>query len=149
MSNSLKQQNEDEPLRLTKKFFVSDNNISRDDPVQLQLVYVQVRDSVVSSHQVVPYLSLPLPSPAPLLIFLHLPLIEIMYDDALQLAALQCQIEHGDYKPQVHKPNTLRYSLLFLILLFPLPSSLFPPSLLSSLFYLIALLVCIFLGASD
>lgn len=39
---------EDQLVVLKKKFFVEDANISRDDPVQLHLVYVQSRDAIVS-----------------------------------------------------------------------------------------------------
>lgn len=39
---------EDEVVVFKKKFFVDDGNISRDDPVQLHLVYVQSRDAIVS-----------------------------------------------------------------------------------------------------
>ena len=32
-------------------------------------------------------------------------------------AALQCQIEYGNYNPQVHKPDFLKYSLIHSLLL--------------------------------
>lgn len=36
---------DEQMVLLQKKYFVDDANISRDDPVQLHLVYVQVRKS--------------------------------------------------------------------------------------------------------
>ena len=74
-------------LLLKKKFFFSDQNIDRNDPVQLNLVYVQSRDAIVSGHH---------PSTS---------------DEAVQLAALQVQVQHGNHEPDKHKPGFLSYDL--------------------------------------
>jgi talin len=66
-------------LILKKKFFFSDQNIDRNDPVQLNLLYVQSRDAIVSGKH-------PCSS-----------------DEAFQLAALQCQIQYGNHEPDRHK----------------------------------------------
>eukprot|EP01113_Clastostelium_recurvatum_P020003 TRINITY_DN236_c0_g1_i4.p1 TRINITY_DN236_c0_g1~~TRINITY_DN236_c0_g1_i4.p1 ORF type:complete len:2591 (+),score=1077.50 TRINITY_DN236_c0_g1_i4:231-8003(+) len=69
---------------LKKKFFVEDDKVSRDDPVQLHLVYVQSRDAIVSgSHP-------------------------CQLDESLQFAALQCQVQLGNYNAAVHKPGFLK-----------------------------------------
>jgi talin len=49
---------EDQLVVLKKKFFVEDANISRDDPVQLHLVYVQSRDAITSGAHPSTYPSL-------------------------------------------------------------------------------------------
>ncbi|EGG16302.1 talinB [Cavenderia fasciculata] len=69
---------------LKKKFFVDDFNVNRDDPIQLHLVYVQSRDAIVSgSHP-------------------------CSYDEAIQFAALQSQIQLGNHNTAVHKPGYLK-----------------------------------------
>jgi talin len=47
---------EDQLVLFKKKFFVEDANISREDPVQLHLVYVQSRDAIVSGAHPCTYL---------------------------------------------------------------------------------------------
>jgi len=75
---------DEQQVVLKKKFFVDDANISRDDPVQLHLVYVQSRDAIVSgSHP-------------------------CTYDESIQFAALQCQVQLGNHNPAIHKPGYLR-----------------------------------------
>ena len=49
-------------FNLAKKFFVSDANISRDDPVLLHLLYIQCRDDIASGKLVATYLSFVSPS---------------------------------------------------------------------------------------
>ena len=60
-------------LTLRKKFFVSDQDVHCDDPVQLNLLYIQLRDAIISG-------SLP-----------------CTRDESVHLAALQCQIVHGNH----------------------------------------------------
>ncbi|EGC38365.1 actin binding protein [Dictyostelium purpureum] len=75
---------DDAILLLKKKFFVDDFNVNRDDPIQLHLVYVQSRDAIVSgSHP-------------------------CSYDEAIQFAALQCQVQLGNHNPNLHKPGYLK-----------------------------------------
>jgi len=49
-SKTLREQgiDEGEPVLLRRKFFFSDGNIDSHDPVQLNLLYVQVIDTVVN-----------------------------------------------------------------------------------------------------
>ncbi|EFA78109.1 talinB [Heterostelium album PN500] len=69
---------------LKKKFFVDDFNVNRDDPIQLHLVYVQSRDAIISgSHP-------------------------CSYDEAIQFAALQCQIQLGNHNTTIHKAGYLK-----------------------------------------
>eukprot|EP01133_Synstelium_polycarpum_P004292 gene4292-5011_t len=69
---------------LKKKFFVDDFNVNRDDPIQLHLVYVQSRDAIISgSHP-------------------------CSYDEAVQFAALQCQIQLGNHNTTAHKTGYLK-----------------------------------------
>lgn len=64
-------------LQLQKKYFVTDANIDRDDPVQLHLVYVQSRDDVISGKH------------------------PVSVDQAVTFASLQLQIEQGNHTPGV------------------------------------------------
>jgi talin len=64
---------DDDVLVLKKKFFFNDANIDRNDPVQLHLLYVQCRDSVVESKY------------------------PTTKDEARDLAAIQCQVTFGDH----------------------------------------------------
>ncbi|KAF2072336.1 hypothetical protein CYY_006349 [Polysphondylium violaceum] len=75
---------DEDTVLLKKKFFVDDFNVNRDDPIQLHLVYVQSRDAIVSgSHP-------------------------CSYDEAIQFAALQSQIQLGNHNPASHKPGFLK-----------------------------------------
>jgi talin len=68
-----------EALLLKKKFFFSDQNIDRNDPIQLNLLYVQSRDAIVSGqHPCTP-------------------------EEAAQLAAMQCQVQYGSHDAPKHK----------------------------------------------
>jgi len=75
---------ENDILLLKKKFFFSDQNIDRTDPIQLNLLYVQARDSVVSGKY---------------------PCRE---DEAIQFAAIQCQIQFGNHEPDKHNSKFLK-----------------------------------------
>ena len=70
-------------LTLRKKFFFSDKNVHSNDPVQLNLLYVQLRDSIVNGS--------------------HL----CTRDECVHLAALQCQILYGNHNKSRHKPGFL------------------------------------------
>jgi talin len=69
---------ENDTVRLRKKFFFSDQNVDRNDPVQLNLMYVQARDDILKATH---------PCSA---------------DEAVQFAAMQCQVQLGDHNPQTH-----------------------------------------------
>lgn len=71
-------------LILQKKYFVTDANIDRDDPVQLHLVYIQSRDDVVAGKH------------------------PVTVDQAVAFAALQLQIEQGNHTPGVSQVGNLR-----------------------------------------
>ncbi|CAJ0956652.1 unnamed protein product, partial [Mesorhabditis belari] len=64
---------EDETLLLKRRYFFSDTNVDSRDPVQLNLLYVQCRDGVLSGAH------------------------PVQKDTAMTLAALQCQIQYGDF----------------------------------------------------
>jgi len=72
---------------LAKRFFYSDNNISKDDPVQLHLLYAQCQSKIVEGT------------------------LPVTKDEAVMFAALQTQIEHGNYNPARHKLGFLEYYL--------------------------------------
>lgn len=66
---------DDDILVLKKKFFFHDANIDRNDPVQLHLLYIQCRDSVVESKY------------------------PTTKDEARDLSAIQAQVTFGDHTP--------------------------------------------------
>ncbi|KAL7754362.1 hypothetical protein RI367_000343 [Sorochytrium milnesiophthora] len=70
-------------LILKKKFFFSDSNIDRNDPIQLNLLYVQARDAIIAGTH------------------------PCTQEEAVQFAALQCQIMHGSHDDNKHKPGFL------------------------------------------
>lgn len=74
---------ENEMVVLKKKFFFSDINIDRNDPVQLNLLYVQSKEAIVSGKYPV--------SP----------------EEASQFAAIQLQVQSGTHDPDKHKPGFL------------------------------------------
>eukprot|EP00179_Madagascaria_erythrocladioides_P023475 CAMPEP_0198344436 /NCGR_PEP_ID=MMETSP1450-20131203/67599_1 /TAXON_ID=753684 ORGANISM="Madagascaria erythrocladiodes, Strain CCMP3234" /NCGR_SAMPLE_ID=MMETSP1450 /ASSEMBLY_ACC=CAM_ASM_001115 /LENGTH=590 /DNA_ID=CAMNT_0044049691 /DNA_START=77 /DNA_END=1845 /DNA_ORIENTATION=+ len=63
---------------LKKKWFVTDAEVTEDDPVQLHLLYAQARASVVNGEH---------------------PLKD---EEACQFAALQCQVVFGNYNANMH-----------------------------------------------
>jgi talin len=71
-------------LLLKKKFFFSDQNIDRNDPIQLNLVYVQSRDAIITGKH------------------------PCTFEEACQLAALQCQVQFGNHEPDKHKPGFIK-----------------------------------------
>lgn len=70
-------------VTLRKKFFLSDKSIDQDDPVQLNLIYVQLRDAIINGT------------------------LPCTRDESVKLAALQCQILHGNHDKDRHKPGFL------------------------------------------
>ncbi len=78
---------ENEAVLLKKKWFVTDSTITEDDAVQLHLVYAQGVDSIArGDHQ-------------------------LKEDEAIQFAALQCQVQFGNFNAAVHKPGFLQAKL--------------------------------------
>ena len=77
---------ETETLLLKKKFFFSDHNVDRNDPIQLTLLFVQSRDMIVSGKH------------------------PCTMDEGAQLAALQCQVQFGNHEPDKHKPGFIKYN---------------------------------------
>jgi talin len=77
-------------LLLKKKFFYSDQNI---DPVQLNLLYVQSRDSIIHGK------------------------LPCTLQEAVQLAAIQVQIQHGNHDPDRHRPGFLEYVSNYILLI--------------------------------
>jgi talin len=70
---------------LKKKFFYSDQNIDRNDAIQVNLVFVQCRDMIVSGK------------------------VPCKLDEATQLAALQCQTQFGNHEPDKRKAVFIKY----------------------------------------
>ncbi|CAF1156243.1 unnamed protein product [Adineta steineri] len=84
-SKTLRQQDLDEQstVVLRRKYFFSDTNIDQRDPVQLNLLYVQCRNGIIDGTH------------------------PVTYDEAIQFAGLQCQIQFGDYEESKHKPGII------------------------------------------
>lgn len=74
---------ENECLIFRRKYFYSDQNVDKRDPVQLNLLYVQSRDAILNGTH-----------PCSL-------------EEACLLAGTQCQIQYGDYNESKHKPGFL------------------------------------------
>ncbi|XP_071942853.1 talin-1-like isoform X3 [Antedon mediterranea] len=72
-----------EHLIFRRKYFFSDQNVDRRDPVQLNLLYVQSRDAILNGTH-----------PCSL-------------DEAIKLAGTMCQIQYGDHMEHKHKPGFL------------------------------------------
>ncbi|KAJ3281672.1 Talin-1 [Borealophlyctis nickersoniae] len=70
---------ESDTVILKKKFFFTDQNIDRNDPVQLNLLYNQAKEMIVSGRH---------PCTA---------------EEASQFAAIQMQVQHGNHEPDKHK----------------------------------------------
>lgn len=84
-SKTLREQGigEGETVLLRRKFFFSDQNIDSRDPVQLNLLYVQARDTILNSTH---------------------PVTQAL---ACEFAGLQAHIQFGDYNESKHKPPFL------------------------------------------
>ncbi|VDK38281.1 unnamed protein product [Taenia asiatica] len=76
-AQSLRQQGIDEKeiLLLRRRYFFSDMNVDARDPVQLNLLYVQLKDAILNGTH------------------------PVTLEEAVTLAALQCQVELGNYSP--------------------------------------------------
>lgn len=72
---------ESDVLLLKKKFFFSDQSVDKNDPIQLNLLYVQARDAILEGKH-----------PCSL-------------EEAVQLAALMLQTQYGNHEPDKHKPG--------------------------------------------
>ena len=85
MEKSLCEQGVEESaiLTLRKKFFLSDQNVHCNDPVELHLLYVQLRDTVVNGS------------------------LLCTRDESIKLAALDCQIQYGNHDETRHKSGFL------------------------------------------
>eukprot|EP00020_Sapocribrum_chincoteaguense_P002348 CAMPEP_0170757832 /NCGR_PEP_ID=MMETSP0437-20130122/14728_1 /TAXON_ID=0 /ORGANISM="Sexangularia sp." /LENGTH=2460 /DNA_ID=CAMNT_0011097027 /DNA_START=49 /DNA_END=7431 /DNA_ORIENTATION=- len=69
---------------LRKKWFVTDSEVSEDDPVQLHLIYCQGQQDIVAGNH---YLK---------------------EEEACLFAALQCQVQFGNYNSSIHVPGFLK-----------------------------------------
>jgi talin len=74
---------ESEVLLLKRKYFYSDANVDSRDPVQLNLLYEQAREQILDGTH------------------------PVRLEDAVQLAALQVQVQFGDHRETQHKPGLL------------------------------------------
>ncbi|VDM32021.1 unnamed protein product [Hydatigera taeniaeformis] len=84
-AQSLRQQGIDEKeiLLLRRRYFFSDMNVDARDPVQLNLLYVQLKDAILNGTH------------------------PVTLEEAVTLAALQCQVELGNYSPNKFRPGYL------------------------------------------
>ena len=80
---------EEATIILKKKFFFNDANVDRSDPMQLHLLFVQCHDNITAG------------------------LMPTQRDEAISLAALECQIMYGNHDPAKHKKNWLDMSKIF------------------------------------
>ena len=76
--------NELDIVVLKKKFFFSDHNVDRSDPVQLVLMYNQSKEMILSGKH-----------PCTL-------------DEAAQLGAIQMQVDFGNHDPDKHKSGFIK-----------------------------------------
>ncbi|KAJ3168398.1 Talin-1 [Geranomyces variabilis] len=72
---------EEDTVLLKKKFFFTDQNIDRNDPVQLNLMYNQAREMIISGKH---------PCTA---------------EEACQFGAIQLQVQFGNHEADKHKPG--------------------------------------------
>ncbi|RXG61740.1 Talin-1 [Armadillidium vulgare] len=86
-SKTLREQgiNENEVLLLRRKYFFSDGNIDSQDPIQLNLLYVQCRDDIINGTH------------------------PVTQEKACEFAGIQCQVQFGDYNEGRHKPGFLEF----------------------------------------
>lgn len=88
-SKTLREQgiDESETVLLRRKYFFSDGNVDSRDPVQLNLLFVQARDSILNGTH------------------------PVTLDKACEFAGIQCQAQFGDYVESKHKPGFLEFSI--------------------------------------
>ena len=86
-SKTLREQgiDESETVLLRRKYFFSDGNVDSRDPVQLNLLFVQARDSILNGTH------------------------PVTLDKACEFAGIQCQAQFGDYVEAKHKPGFLEF----------------------------------------
>jgi talin len=101
-SKTLRHQDIDEQsmVILRRKYFFSDTNIDQRDPVQLNLLYVQV----IELHKKINFDCFLFSQCRNGIIDGTHP---VTYDEAIQFAGLQCQIQFGDYEESKHKPGII------------------------------------------
>ncbi|KAI9103042.1 hypothetical protein DFS34DRAFT_671082 [Phlyctochytrium arcticum] len=75
---------EEDTVILKKKFFFTDQNIDRNDPVQLNLMYNQARDMIISGKH------------------------PCTQEEACQFGAIQMQVQHSNHEPDKHKPGFIK-----------------------------------------
>lgn len=75
----------DEELYYSKKFFVSDDQIDKDEPYTLHLLYIEALRNIIEGR------------------------IHVTRVDARDFAAFQMQIVYGDHNPAVHVPGFMEY----------------------------------------
>ena len=71
-------------LLCRKQLFFKDANLDQNDPIQMNLVYTKVKEDVIDGTH------------------------PVSKDEAVHLAALQCQVLYGNYNEAKHKPGFLR-----------------------------------------
>ncbi|KAJ3025177.1 UNVERIFIED_CONTAM: Talin-1 [Siphonaria sp. JEL0065] len=76
--------NETSAVLLKKKFFYTDQNIDRNDPIQLNLLFNQAKEMILSGKH-----------PCTL-------------EEAAQFAAIQFQCQYGNHEPDKHKASTIK-----------------------------------------
>ena len=100
-------------LTLRKKLFFHDQNVDINDPVQLNLMYLQVIIVIIMVY---------------LHLLIHMPVFSLYYntihkchdsiingiypctkEEAVQFAAYTCQVQFGKHNPDKHKPKFIRY----------------------------------------
>lgn len=93
-SKTLREQgiDENETVLLRRKYFFSDGNVDSRDPVQLNLLFVQARDSILNGTH------------------------PVTLDKACEFAGIQCQAQFGDYIESKHKPGFLESVVARLLL---------------------------------
>lgn len=107
---------EHETLLLRRKFFYSDQNVDSRDPVQLNLLYVQVGGSVVGGRESGRGVAGRPRAPHSIVSFLCAPQARddilngshpVSFDKACEFAGFQCQIQFGPHNEQKHKAGFL------------------------------------------
>lgn len=84
-SKTLREQGivESDVLLLKRKYFYSDANIDSRDPIQLNLLYQQAKEAILNGTH------------------------PVNLENAVNFAALQCQVQFGDHKESTHKAGFL------------------------------------------
>lgn len=106
---------EHETLLLRRKFFYSDQNVDSRDPVQLNLLYVQVWSRPGSGEMGRADVNRAVPAPYNIGSFCVLQARDdilngshpVSFDKACEFAGFQCQIQFGPHNEQKHKAGFL------------------------------------------